>query len=373
MTTSKTLLATFVASFAVFATASAQDTRIWNNNAGNDNWSNASNWDSGVPDTNTEIAEFDGSVGSNTVTVDQNFTINRINFTAASPGYTLNGSNTLTLDGNSPGTFTTAVLNESASDQTINNNIIITNTAGGAAGTLFTGNAASTTIYNGTLTANAVINFGGFGNTNVNGNVVNNNGLRFGTAASASVTFAGAGTTSGTGGNINFFAGIINLNRSSSVTGSGYLVNNATINLGAANAIGSVGNLVVLSGGGNGSLNTGGFDATFAVLDVDNNFAIDLGDGDSDLVFADSSGQIWDGTALTIAGYTEGVDSIRFGTDINGLTMDQLNKITVNGIGGITLDSDGFIVVPEPSAIALTMGIFVGALCVLRRNRRQRA
>ena len=44
-----------------------------------------------------------------------------------------------------------------------------------------------------------------------------------------------------------------------------------------------------------------------------------------------------------MAGYQEGV--VRFGTDSNGLTTDQLMQITVDGSGGaVALDANGYLV-----------------------------
>lgn len=378
MINAKGLTTTSVIFITALAPVFAQNT-IWISDGSNTDWSNASNWNNGVPDTNAEAAFFFNDDGAKTTLVNQNYTIKRIEFLdggSMTSGYTINsGGNTLTVDVNSNNVFTDAVSNKSSFTQTINANLSFTNSGTGAAATLTSSAAAGTTVYNGTLTSNTgtALNFGGFGDINVNGNVVNNGGLRFGSAST--ITFAGAGTTSGTTGNVNFFNGSVVLNRASAISGGSYLFNGANVTLGVDSAFATASNLIA-SGDNAGApdaglLDTGGFDATFAVLDLDDAFTIDLGEGDSDLVFADSSGQTWDGSSLTVSGYTEGADSIRFGTDTNGLTGAQLAKITVNGISGITLDDQGFIIIPEPSITTMLIGALIGTwLYTTRRKKR---
>ena len=98
----------------------------------------------------------------------------------------------------------------------------------------------------------------------------------------------------------------------------------------------------------NATVESGGFDGTFASLDVDGNAVIDFGAlGTSSLAFADSSALTWSGM-LNVVNYTDGSDTLRFGTGIGGLTQAQLDVILVNGLPA-SLDANGFVVVGAAS------------------------
>ncbi|HSI09081.1 MAG: PEP-CTERM sorting domain-containing protein [Rariglobus sp.] len=137
-----------------------------------------------------------------------------------------------------------------------------------------------------------------------------------------------------------------------------------TLELGASTAGGNGAN-VILNGG---TFATGGFSEAFGTLALNGNATLDLGAGDSDLTFANSSAVVW-GTSisLSIINYTENVDSIFFG--VGGLDATQLAKITINGFGA-TLEN-GFLVaaVPEPSTYALLAGAGGLFLAATRRRR----
>jgi fibronectin-binding autotransporter adhesin len=145
------------------------------------------------------------------------------------------------------------------------------------------------------------------------------------------------------------------------------IIDSGTLELGAADRIGDSSNLV-LNGG---TFATGGFSETFATLDVNANATIDFGSGDSDLVFADSSAVAWGASiSLSIVNFTEGVDSIRFGTDEDGLNvLTQLAKITING-SAASIDELGYLsTVPEPSAYAAVAGVAALFFTLRRRSR----
>lgn len=141
------------------------------------------------------------------------------------------------------------------------------------------------------------------------------------------------------------------------------------LELGSA-ASGGNGAELVMNGG---TFATGGFSETFTTLTLSANSTIDFGSGDSDLVFADSSGTAWGGSiSLTIINFTEGVDSIKFGINRDGLTLDQLGQITINGQAA-SIDDSGFlsaVAIPEPSSYALLAGVGTLALAGLRRRSR---
>jgi autotransporter-associated beta strand protein len=141
-----------------------------------------------------------------------------------------------------------------------------------------------------------------------------------------------------------------------------------TLELGSSNSGGNGSNLI-LNGG---TFATGGFSETFGTLDVDGNATIDFGDGTSALVFGDSSGIAWgESISLSIINFTEGVDSIRFGINFEGLAGPQLGKITINGLT-VAIDEQGYLsAIPEPSSFAGLAGI--GGLIVAAAARRRAA
>ena len=74
--------------------------------------------------------------------------------------------------------------------------------------------------------------------------------------------------------------------------------------------------------------------------------------GSNTISFADCSAESWLGQ-LVITNFDVGVDSLRFGTDADGLTTAQLTQITVDGQTGASLDTNGFLVIPEPTTLSL--------------------
>jgi hypothetical protein len=85
-------------------------------------------------------------------------------------------------------------------------------------------------------------------------------------------------------------------------------------------------------------------DDTAGTLDATAAATINLGTG-ATLAFADSELVDWTGGTLNING-TLGATSLRFGTDITGLSLAQLAVISVNnsGLGSYTLDALGYLV-----------------------------
>lgn len=143
-----------------------------------------------------------------------------------------------------------------------------------------------------------------------------------------------------------------------------------TLALGAANRIADSSSLVMAGG----TFATGGFSETLDTLDLTANSVIDLGDGASALVFANSSGEAWAGGSISLSfvNFTEGLDSVRIGTSASGLTELQLAQITINGLAAI-IDADGFLSVaniPEPSTYAALAGVGAMALASAQRRRR---
>lgn len=114
-----------------------------------------------------------------------------------------------------------------------------------------------------------------------------------------------------------------------------------------------------------GTLKLGGTDATVQRI-------IDFGNGASALAFADSSAEDWGEFTLTILNYTEGVDSLRFGTGSSGLTETQLGLFRFAGFGdgSAEIDFAGYVTpIPEPTTGMLVF--FGGAVLALRAGRRR--
>jgi len=179
-------------------------------------------------------------------------------------------------------------------------------------------------------------------------------------------TLTWAGQISGTGALYKLGASELILTAQNSYTGN-TIVSAGTLSVGTNNAINAASQLVLSS---STTFNANGFSQAFSGLDIDGNAAITLGDtGTNTLAFDDSSGFNWGSYTLTITGdFTDG-QSVRFGTNANGLTADQLAKITINGEQAY-LWSNGYLAttIPEPAVAALLTGALALALAVRRRR-----
>lgn len=144
-----------------------------------------------------------------------------------------------------------------------------------------------------------------------------------------SLTKVGSGTLTLTGnntytGNTIVSGGVLTLGNSNALSASQVSLGTATVSVGA------------------------GFTESTGRLDVNGAATINLGDSSSAIAFADNGDLLaWAGT-LNITGSFVSGSSLRFGTDAGGLTSAQLARITVNGEGGYTLNSLGYL--GKPSA-----------------------
>lgn len=174
-----------------------------------------------------------------------------------------------------------------------------------------------------------------------------------------------------TGGLVKTGAGTLQLSGTNTYTGA-TRIDAGTLLLGASNRIADASNLILAGG----TFATGGFSETLGALTLNGNATIDFGSGASALVFGDSSAAAWTGSvSLSLVNFTEGVDSIRFGTTAFGLTETQLGQIRINGLAA-TIGADGFLsvsAIPEPSAFAAFAGAAGLFAAGLRRRRRAAA
>jgi fibronectin-binding autotransporter adhesin len=263
----------------------------------------------------------------------------------SSIGKSDNGANRLTFGGSSAGTLRYIGAGDSTDRRfTINGNGAIFDASG--SGSIKWTNTAAATL--GSLNVARTVTFKG---TNALDNTM-----------STAFADSGTGKTSilkqGSGRWI--FAG------NNTYTGT-TTIDEGTLELGASHRIGDSSNLV-LNGG---TFATGGFSETVGTLTLSGDSTLDLGNGASVLVFADSSATIWGASvSLSIVNFDQGTDSIYFGVD--GLTETQLGQITINGLAA-ALENGYLTAIPEPSTYALLAGVGGLAIVGVRRYRNRRA
>ncbi|QHI69784.1 hypothetical protein [Tichowtungia aerotolerans] len=133
------------------------------------------------------------------------------------------------------------------------------------------------------------------------------------------------------------------------------------VELGANDQIAA--DVVLYNNGGtldlNGYSNSNADTLTLASISGDATLVVDFSDAVAEsLCFADSSTNEWvSSDLLNLSGFVFDTDSIRFGTDENGLTETQLSQIQVNGetIVGLKLDSDGYLALPTVGTVGSQM------------------
>ena len=354
-------------------------THTFTNGGGDRLWSNSANWSSGtVPDSSSAIVQLNGMP-----IVDGDYTVGflRNNFSASD--YTLSGTGTLTIDRNSgsSGNGLSSVTGNTGSTLTFQNDVTINNSGGGT--TIFGyGNSSSNgiTFDSGstlTLTTQVETSTDGAGRSlTFNGNIAGgSNGvanLVFG-ANDENITFGE------TADNSSYVGDFVSYRDSSVVSnttvaggfldqGSKLQVNGDGASLQLNGEGGMEGNLV-LAGNNSFTLDVNANQSNFGIIGFSNpavigNITIDLGATVTELFFSDSSSFDWGTNTLTILGFRE--NTIRFGTDENGLTSDQLSAI--DG-GAYSLTDQGYLSIPEPGSFGLILGVAGVALAIVSRRR----
>jgi hypothetical protein len=210
--------------------------------------------------------------------------------------------------------------------------------------------------------------------------------VNYNSSGSQSVTAATYGNLTLSNGGAKILPGSpLTVNRNLTVTGSATvtptvaitvggtttLSGTGVLTLGAANILSNTGS-IILSGG---TLRTGsatGYSETVGTLTLSNSSTIALGTGVHSITFANSSGVTWNGTTLTITGWTgtPGLTGtggrIFFGSTSGTLTDSQLAKISFTGYPGAhaILLNTGEIVPASYPNLAITGTTNHGGSCI---------
>ncbi|MES2310315.1 MAG: autotransporter domain-containing protein, partial [Verrucomicrobiota bacterium] len=157
-------------------------------------------------------------------------------------------------------------------------------------------------------------------------------------------TLSGTNANSFTG-TLQVNGGILVMNKTSGVNAIGNIT--ATVNSGGtlqwltSNQVGNSATMV-LNGG---ALNFNGKSETMGTLDLDASSSLTFGSGAEAVVFSDSSALNWGAFTLTINSFTNGIDTLKFGTTAAGLTAAQLAQLSFLELGGVggQIDLNGFV------------------------------
>ena len=318
------------------------------NNAGGDNlWSNAANWSPGIPTGDTAKITVDADL-----IVDSNKTVAQIKTnnasSAASVTITATNSSILTITGSG---VTQPIQNNKKSSSFIFNLPVVFDSEGGTE-TLRFNNGTQDITFSSSLTLNDPLTVSGTNKNhdlNLNGSLLGSANLIFGAKTQANFgsaydgsSYAGTLTTAGGAASTNNQVTIIsNVGDDGTFLKSGGLLNvtkdGAKITVNGANSL-------------KGNIAIGNFSPTLTINKNQSAIGtITMGSGILNLAlatdvtsaaFADNSSSNWGTGKIIITG--AGVDQVSIGTDVNGVTSNQLSQITVNGFSA-TINSSGYI------------------------------
>ncbi len=323
----------------------------FNNAGGNSLWSNNANWTNGIPDHEEAKATIEAA----SLIIDGNYHLSQLKFSGNTPNavsITQTAGSNLTIVGK--GVNQAFQMNKGNLNVTIDADIIMNSAANTGAGgskiwKLNSTNQVLTFAAGKTFTLSTDIVFQAQAlsdRINFNGTIAGNKQLKLGTkvAANFGATYSGASHT-----------GIIDINGGTAPNNVAVVSNvpdNGTfLNTGRQLNLTNQGSSITINGANTlkGNINTGN-NTTSLVINKNQSAIglISMGTGGINLsadsgvtaiAFADNSGQNWGTGTLAITGVSN--NEVSFGTDANGLTADQLSKITLNGSTEVTINANG--------------------------------
>jgi len=323
----------------------------FNNAGGNSLWSNNANWTNGIPDHEEAKATIEAA----SLIIDGNYHLSQLKFSGNTPNavsITQTAGSNLTIVGK--GVNQAFQMNKGNLNVTIDADIIMNSAANTGAGgskiwKLNSTNQVLTFAAGKTFTLSTDIVFQAQAlsdRINFNGTLAGDKELKLGTkvAATFGSTYSGGSHT-----------GIIDINGGTSPNNVAVVSNvpdNGTfLNTGRQLNVTNQGSSITVNGANTlkGNINTGN-NTTSLVINKNQSAVglISMGSGGINLsadsgvttiAFADNSGQNWGTGTLAITGVSN--NEVSFGTDANGLTADQLSKITLNGSTEVTINANG--------------------------------
>ena len=318
------------------------------NNAGGDNlWSNVANWSAGIPNVATAKVTVDADL-----IIDTSVTVGQIKTSgatsAASVTITATNSSVLTVTGAG---VTQPIQNNKKASSFIFNLPVVFDSEGGTE-TLRFNNGTQDITFSSSLTLNDPLTVSGVNKNhdlNLNGSLLGAGNLKLANKAQANFgsaydgsSYTGTLTTAGGAASTNNQVTIIsNVGDDGTFLKSGGLLNvtkdGAKITVNGANSL-------------KGNIAIGNFSPTLTINKNQSAIGtITMGSGILNLAlatdvtsaaFADNSSSNWGTGKIIITG--AGVDQVSIGTDVNGVTSNQLSQITVNGFSA-TINSSGYI------------------------------
>ena len=319
------------------------------NNAGGDNlWSNVANWSAGIPNVATAKVTVDADL-----IIDTSVTLGQIKTSgatsASSVTITATNSSVLTVTGAG---VTQPIQNNKKASSFIFNLPVVFDSEGGTETLRFNSGGDQSITFSSSLTLNDPLTVSGVNklhDLNLNGSLIGAGNLKlanktqanFGSAYDGS-SYAGTLTTAGGAASTNNQVTII-----SNVADNGtFLKSGGSLNVTKDGAKITVNGANTLKG----NIAIGNFSPTLTVNKNQSTIGtITMGSGILNLAlatdvtsaaFADNSSADWGTGKVVITG--AGVDQVSIGTDVNGVTSDQLSQITVNGFSA-TINSSGNI------------------------------